>query len=85
MTKSETYNIYRHHIQHPHSRDGVQARNFGGGSRGGAKREIRQQSVEVRLLCLIEEVARVQNRVIRLWGTCSIKKNLLEEGVVKPS
>ena len=61
------------------------AGNFCGGGSDRGKGEIRRQTVEVCLLCLEEEVTRVQNRVIGLWGTCSVKKGLLEEAVIEPS
>ena len=75
MTKSGTYNITSIVCNLYVAETVSKAGNFGGDSGDRAKGEIRRQSVEVRLLCLIEEVARVQNRVVGLLGTCSVRRN----------
>jgi hypothetical protein len=50
--------------------------DFCGGSSDRGKSEIRRQAVEVCLLCLVEEVARVQDWMIGLWKICSVRKEL---------
>ena len=81
------YGIHTSIVSNPHVPEAVsKTGDFCGGSSDRGKGEICRQPVEVCLLCLVEEVARVQNWVVRLWGTYSGKKQeLLEEGGIEPS
>lgn len=65
--KQNRYKIYTSIVADLHVAEAMsKAGNFCGGSRNRGKGEIRRQPVEMCLLRLVEEVSRVQDRVIGL-------------------